>query len=520
MNCICGHPDHDHGPSGRCRVPDCPCEQFQPAYPAGARTGWTSSRVVGRGTIAPVGETRPPHHADSPVTIRRVLIVMAALAFTCSPGLSRRTGAAEPLIPPASFAEIAARARAASVVIRASAADAVAADALSVPAGLQPDEDIQEDGWEPVDALAARRNRTVGAGVIVDPRGIALTSARAVLRARPLEVALIDGTPLKAVVVGLDRDSDVAVLRLENGGGLLPHLPLGDSERLKIGDWVISVGAPLGLEGTVTAGVIAATPTPASSSAAASYLQIDAAMGRGNAGGPLVNLSGEVVGLGTVLDGAGVAYAIPSTTVRRVYLDLLEKGRVSRPWLGIVTQSLTPRLARALRAPGDAGVLIAEVPPEGPGARAGLRPGDIVLEIGTTPISSRAQLERIMTTLAPGEVVKLRLRRDGRDRTVSVGVGEEPDGRPHSPALALARRRLGLEVHRITGVVARDLDLGGSAARAGIRSGDVIHEVNRQPVRSAGDFEAIVRMLTPGAPVLMRVQRRDVVLYIVVDTRE
>lgn len=470
--------------------------------------------MASRGAIAPIGETPPPRDVDWQVTARPLLVLLAALMLTCSPG----TGAAEPAVPPASFAEVAAAARAASIVIRASAADFVAAEDLSVPASLQRDDDIEEDGWEPVDPLAARRNRTVGAGVIVDPRGIALTSVRTVLRARLLEVDLIDGTPLKVSVIGLDRQSGVAVLRLENGGGILPHLPLGDSERVKTGDWVISVGAPLGLEGTVTAGVVTATPTPTSASPIASYLQSDAVMGQGNPGGPLVNLGGEIVGLGTGLGSDGVAYAIPSKTVRRVYLELLEKGRVSRPWLGVATQSLTPALARALRAANVAGVLIADVLPQGPGAGAGLRPGDIVLEIGATPLSSRPQFLRAVSALAAGEVATLRLRRDGQERTVSLRVGEEPDGSLQVPASALAKRRLGIEVDApITGVVARDLDVSGTAARAGIRPGDVIREVNRQPVRSTDDFEAAVRTLRPGAPVLMRVQRRDVVLYVVVE---
>lgn len=473
-------------------MPDCPCERFQP------------------------GE-------NLQAILRRTLALVAALALSCSPGLARLTHAAEPPAIPASFAEVAATARAASVVIRASTADAIAADVLSVPAAVEADEDVQEDGWAAIDSVAARRNRTVGAGVIIDPRGIALTSARAVLRAPAFELVLIDGTPLEATVVGLDLRSDVAVLRLENGAGFFPHLPLGDSERVRVGDWVISVGAPLGLEGTVAAGIITATPTAASPNPLASYLQSDTATARGNVGGPLVNLNGEVVGLGTVLYDDGVAYAIPSKILRRVTLDLLEKGRVSRPWLGTTTQSLNAALARALGAPDDAGVLIADVLPEGPGAGAGLRPGDIVLELGTTPISSRLQFERAISALDPGDVVKLTLRRESHVLRVSVRLSEEPDAASLPPARALAKRRLGIDVRPVnptTGAVARDVDLWSSAARAGIRSGDVIREINHQPIRSVADFQAVARTLRPRAPVLMRVQRGDVVLYVVVTGRE
>jgi serine protease Do len=516
MTCVCGHPDHDHTASGKCRVPDCPCEQFQPGY-----TLQGQARRAGRGADRDIsasgGETSPRRNAVSRAILGRGLALTVALAFACGPGPSRLAHAGEPAVIPDTFAEVAATALAASFVIRASGVDA-AAEGFSVPTRVDADEDLQEDGWEPGDAAAVLRDRTVGAGVIIDPRGIALTSARAILRPQAFEVVLMDGTPVKATVVALDRRTDVAVLRLESRGGFFPHLPLGDSDRVRLGDWVLSVGAPLGLEGTVSAGVITATPMPASPSPSGSYLQSDTVRGLGRAGGPLVNLSGEVVGLGTTFVSEARAHAIPSRTLRRVYLELLEKGRVSRPWLATTTQSLDARLARALKAPDAAGALIADVLAGGPGAAAGLRPGDIVVEIGTSPLSSRLQLERAVSSLAPGDVVNLKLRRQGRLLTIAVTLGEEPDG-ALPPARALARKRLGIDVRPIsptTGAVARNVDRWSSATRAGIEEGDVIREVNGLPIHGTEDFLAIARTLTPGAPVLMRVQRGDVVLYIVV----
>ena len=346
-----------------------------------------------------------------------------ALALACSLEPSRVTHAGEPPVIPDTFAEVAAAALAASFVIRASGGD-MAKDGFSVPAGADDDEDLQDARSEPADAAAALRDRTVGAGVIIHARGIALTSARAILRAGAFEVVLMDGTPVTSKVVALDQRSDMAVLRLEGGGGFFPHLPLGDSDRVRPGDWVVSVGAPLGLEGTVSAGVVIATPLPASSIPFGIYLQSDTVRGLGRAGGPLVNLDGEVVGLGTVPIGDEGAYATPSRTLRRVYLELLEKGRVSRPWLGVTTQSLDAPLARALCAPEDAGVVIADVAEDGPGAVAGLRPGDLAIAIGTYPLSSRLQLVRAVNTLAPGDAVSLKLRRDGRLLTISVKLGE------------------------------------------------------------------------------------------------
>ena len=308
-----------------------------------------------------------------------LLLVMLVAAAPVS-GPSGLAGAAE---PPASFARVAAAARAASIVIRGPDAEGIAS---SVPVDSDPDEGQ-------LNGLSTGRERVLGVGVIVDPHGIALTSARAVRLVPGFEVALIDGTLLRATVVGLDRRTDVAVLKLHSDAPL-PHLPLGDSDLVEVGDWVIAVGAPLGLEGTVSAGIITATPTPESSSPLASFLQTDAAMGRGNAGGPIVAMSGEVVGLGTEFSDEGIGYALPATIVRKVYRELLEKGRVSRPWLGVTMQSLTADLARALGARADIGVLIADVLPKSPAASAGIRSGDIVVEVGGTAVSSRADVER------------------------------------------------------------------------------------------------------------------------------
>ncbi len=509
MHCRCGHAAHDHGPGGRCRVPDCPCEQFQP----GDTTGRADvSARAGKDAGAAAPQLGRPQRA--------VLVVMATLALTCGPVVSGIGDAAEPSALPPSFTDVAAAARAASVVIRAQVIDAVAPNTASVPVEWGAEPDFQDDGWEATDSVAGRRARTVATGVIIDPRGIALTSARAVLSAPAFEVVLSDGTALTATVAGLDLRTDIAVLRLGTGG-LFDHLPLGDSDRLRRGDWVIAVGAPLGLEGTVSAGIVTATPTPASANPRARYIESDAAVARGNAGGPLVNVAGEIIGLVVVLDGDDGAYAVPSKLVRRVAFELLEKGRVSRPWLGTTTQSLNAPLARALRAAEGAGVVVADVLPSGPGAAAGLRPGDIIVALGVTPVASRLQLERALGALAPGDRVNVTLRRQGRPLTLSVELGEEPG--PSSWPPTVARRRLGMDVQPINpsaGAVVRELDARSAAARAGIKAGDVIREVNGQPVRGIADLHALAAKLPARAPALMRVQRGDVVLYIVVNAGE
>jgi S1-C subfamily serine protease len=278
----------------------------------------------------------------------------------------------------------------------------------------------------------------------------------------------------------------------------------------------------MGLEGTVTAGVVTATPAPASPSPLAGFIQTDAAMGSGNAGAPLVNLGGEVVGLGTLLTGGGIAYAHPSTSVRKVFLELLEKGRVSRPWLGVTAQTLSAELARALGARDSAGVLVVDALPESPGAAAGLRSGDVVVTVDTARVSSRAQLDRLIAARRPGRLITLGVRRAAREFTVRVRLGEEPDEWQLPPALARANRLLGLEARPITptlGVRAARIERASPAARAGIEAGDVIREVNRHPIRTMADFQAAVRTIDPRAPVPMLVQRGDVALYVALAPR-
>jgi S1-C subfamily serine protease len=436
-----------------------------------------------------------------------LLLVMLVAAASVS-GPSGLAGAAE---PPASFARVAAAARAAAIVIRRPDADGIAS---SVPADSDPDD-------EQLEGLSAGRERILGSGVIVDPRGFAVTSARAVRLAPGFEVALIDGTLLKATVVGVDRRTDVAVLKLQSNASL-PHLPLGDSDLVQVGDWVIAVGAPSGLEGTVSAGIITATPTSESTSPVASFLQTDAAMGRGNAGGPLVAMSGEIVGLGTVLSGEGIGYALPARVARKVYLELLEKGRVSRPWLGAMMQSVTADLARVFSARAGVGVLIADVLPTSPAASGGLRSGDIVVEVGGTAVSSRAQVEQVISGLMPGGIVRLKVRREAHELVASVRLGEEPDDWEALPALVRARQLFGIDVRPITptmGAVVVNVDPQGPADVVGIESGDVLREVDRQPVRSITDFQAIVRALRT-TEVLMLVQRADTALYMVLRARK
>jgi serine protease Do len=494
MHCRCGHREQDHVGGGRCRVPDCPCETFQPgdtlrgtASAGGPRAGagWRAGSLLG--------------------ALAYVVGLWLAL-----PG----PAAAQGVAPPASFARVAAVARAATIVVRTSDVDG-RVGGLADDGG--PDVGPFDEESELSEPLAEREDRTLASGVVVDPRGFALTSARAVLLVQRFTVFLVDGTPVKATLVAVDLRTDVAVLKLDNGGVAMSHLPFGDSARVAVGDWVITVGAPMGLEGTVTAGVVTAMPAPAAPSPLAGFMQTDASMGMGNAGGPVVSLRGELVGLSTLLSGNGIGYVRPSSSVRTVYLALLEKGRVSRPWLGVTTQALTPELAQALRVGQRAGVLLADVNPEGPAAAAGLRSGDVVLALDGTAVSSRADVDRMITARTPGRVMTVSVRRAAAELKLTVRLAEEPGDWPLPSEVARARRLLGIEARPITptmGVRAASVDAISPAGRAGLVAGDVIREIDRWPIRTMADFQAALRSLDARRPVLVQIQRGEVAVYV------
>ena len=369
------------------------------------------------------------------------------------------------------------------------------------------------------DAPERLPRRGLGSGVIIDPSGLALTNAHVVDGASQIEVTMLDGTKHRARIVGADKKTDLAVLRLDVNGKRVPFLPLGDSNDVQVGDWVLAIGSPFGLQATVTSGIVSAKARQIGAGPYDDFLQTDAAINPGNSGGPLVNMRGEVIGINSavVRGGSGIGFAIPASMARRVASQLVEHGKVTRGWLGVVLQPLTPELAAL---PGK-GVLVTEVMPDSPAARAGLKPGDVVLEVAGRKIEHAADVARAVGLGAPGRRTKITLWRDNAARTVDAVLGETPGERHPS--------RFGFEVRPLTPDVARELnrrssegvvvtrvDEGTAAAEAGIQRGDVIVEVNRQPVRTLADFERATREARKGERLSVRLERGDVALYVAV----
>ena len=379
------------------------------------------------------------------------------------------------------------------------------------------------------DAPERTPQRSLGSGVIIDPSGIALTNAHVVAKATQIDVVMVDGGKRKATVMGLDTKTDLAVLRIGDGKEKFPFARLGDSDRMQVGDWVIAVGSPFGLDATVTSGIVSAKARRIGVGPLDDFLQTDAAINPGNSGGPLVNMQGEVIGINTaiVAGGNGVGFAVPSNLARDVYSQIVATGKVSRGWLGVSIQPLTPELAKSFGARDSKGVLVADVVPASPAAKAGVRAGDIVLQVDGKPVEDPASLSRAIALTKPGHVTKLTILRDRTEQTLPVTVGA-PTERATAVTTPDERRAgtLGLQVTPVTSEIARDLELKDpngvvvtGVDPAGVAAGaltprDVIREVNGQPVKTLEDFERLTAAAPKDQPLRVRVERGGNSLYV------
>ncbi len=373
--------------------------------------------------------------------------------------------------------------------------------------------------------------RSLGSGVIVDASGIVLTNAHVVERATEIEVATADGKKHKAKLMGVDKKTDLAVLKLQ-GGGPYAAANLGDSDQVKVGDWVLAIGSPFGLQQTVTAGIISAKGRSIGQGPFDDFLQTDAAINPGNSGGPLVNMSGEVVGINSAIlsrtgGNVGIGFSIPVNMAKRIYAELAAKGKVTRGWLGVSIQPLTPELAKGFGLKEPSGVLISDVVQDSPAAAAGVTSGDIIIEFDKKKVDSPQALQKVVASTQPGHAVPLKVWRDKAEKTLEIKIGETPDDNVALKSTNKGKSLLGLDVRPITPELARQLNLrnpegvivfavdeDSAAAEAGLQRGDVIREVNRQRVRSLPDFEKATKDVKEGDRVTVLLQRGPQSLYV------
>jgi Do/DeqQ family serine protease len=363
--------------------------------------------------------------------------------------------------------------------------------------------------------------RAAGSGVVVDPRGFIVTNSHVVENATEIEVRLSDDRKFKATLVGRDGRTDLAVLKIENPAGPLPVADLGDSDRLRVGQWAIAIGNPFGLDRTVTVGIISATGrTHVGVATYEAFIQTDASINPGNSGGPLLNLDGRVVGINTAIvsSGQGIGFAIPINMAREIVTQLISRGKVVRGWLGVAIQDLSPELAARLGVKEDAGALVADVMKDGPAASAGLRPGDVILEFGGSAIKDVPDLQKRVAAVEPGRAAPVTVMREKKSLTLSVKIGEQPtddamEAEAGDEILGLTVEPLTPEVarqHRLSarsGLLVTEVAPGSAGAAAGIQPGDAILEVNRRPVPDAVAFRQVVAGLKPGESVPVYLQR-------------
>jgi serine protease Do len=368
-----------------------------------------------------------------------------------------------------------------------------------------------------------RVERAVGSGVIIAAEGLVLTNHHVVDGAFDVEVRLADDRAFEASVIGRDPKLDVAVLKLR-GADRLPVATLGLSEEVRVGDRAIVIGNPFGLGPTVTLGIVSATSREVGAGPFDGFIQTDAAINPGNSGGPLFNEAGQVIGITAAIhaQGQGIGFAIPIDDVRDVLPELRETGGVTRGRMGLAFQEVTAEIARALRLPSAAGALVTDVEPGGPAARAGIRPGDLIVRMDARSIGHARDLARALGRHKPDDVVALLVRRDGAQRALRVKLDRaEEEASPRAgPARArpAPRGALGLSASDAPGGARIEAIPPQSALAEELEVGDVVLELNGAAIGGAADLVARLRAATPGADLLLRVRREGASLYLVIQT--
>ncbi len=369
------------------------------------------------------------------------------------------------------------------------------------------------EGGEPPPQQQQRRGSSLGSGFVIDPSGFIVTNHHVIADADEVEVVLSDGTKLEATVVGSDKDTDLALLKVETDAPL-PSTEWGDSQETRIGDWVVAIGNPFGLGGTVTAGIVSARQRDINAGRYDNFLQTDAAINKGNSGGPMFNLEGQVIGVNTAIfspsgGSVGIGFATPSSMAKNIIAQLRDSGEVRRGWLGVRIQNVTDELAEGLRLERPRGALVAAVTEGGPAEEAGIKQGDVILEFNGREVSEMRRLPAMVAETAVNSTVDVTIWRRSKEEKVKVRIGEleadqvaaaPPDQKPEALSPS-EMESLGLALGKITpelrarfelddatkGVVITEVEEGGSGAEKGLRPGDVIVEVDQEEVLSPSD---------------------------------
>jgi serine protease Do len=388
------------------------------------------------------------------------------------------------------------------------------------------------------DRLPPRAQRSLGSGFIISEDGYIVTNRHVVGEDAKIKVRLSDNEEYTATVVGTDDKTDLALIKI-NASRPLPTVSLGTSSDLEIGNWVLAIGNPFGLEQTVTAGIVSAKGRMIGAGPYDDFIQTDASINPGNSGGPLLNLRGEVVGINTAIfsqsgGNIGIGFAIPIDLAKSVLTQLREKGKVTRAWLGITIQSVTPELAKSFGLKNPGGALVADVAPDSPAAKAGIARGDVVISFNNTPIQDSRDLPALVAQHPVGREATVTVIRGGREQSFTVTLAELADERAQASVGEDSTESWGMAVAGLTpevqrrfqlesdegGVVVVQVEPGSPAENAGVEPGDVIVEVNRQPVQSIQDFTKAIQGTKQQDTLLLLLRRGTSTLFFVLQKRE
>jgi serine protease Do len=425
---------------------------------------------------------------------------------------------------PDSFADLAEKVSPA--VVNVSSTHVTAEQGVPLPFNFPPGSPFEEffkqfQGPQGQMPQRERKVTSLGSGFIIDASGYIVTNNHVIAEARDIEVTLTDGSEYPAKLSGTDPKTDLALLKVESEEAL-PYVSFGDSDKVRIGDWVMAVGNPFGLGGSVTAGIVSARGRDIHEGPYDDFLQIDAAINQGNSGGPTFATDGSVIGINTAIfspsgGSVGIGFAIPSSLAKPIIAELKEQGHIDRGWLGVSIQELTPDLTQGMGLNSGEGALVAAVQDGSPAEKAGLRPGDVVVGFGEHDITSPRDLSRVVAEAASGATVPVRIWRDGSQRTIDVRIAEMQDeeiasadrGTPDSdrgqapaavqqlgavlaPVTEETRQQYGL-ADGAQGALIADLEQDSVLAEQGVRPGDVIERVNNRKVADPSDVANALR---------------------------
>jgi serine protease Do len=372
---------------------------------------------------------------------------------------------------------------------------------------------------------------SLGSGFIIDEKGYILTNNHVIEKADKIKVRLSDEEEFDAEVVGRDPKTDIALIKIEPTKPL-QAVTMGDSDKLQVGEWLIAIGNPFGLEHTVTAGIVSAKGRVIGSGPYDDFIQTDASINPGNSGGPLINMRGEVVGISTAIiaGGQGIGFAIPINMAKQILLQLKEKGEVTRGWLGVMIQRVTPELAKQFGLEKSEGALVAQVMEDSPAEKAGIKREDIIIEFDDKKIHKMTELPKIVANTPIGKRVDVKVIRQGREKKLNVEVAELKEEKVAKAGEFTTEKALGITVQDLTpeiakhlgisekaGILVSEVKVGTPAHEAGIRRGDVIKEIDRQPIEDLEGYRGEMAKLKGKNEILMLIQRGENTVFVVLE---